>query len=302
MGRMTKAQIKKTLEENSIDALLLPKSEKFTHKQRQFAKGVANGLTQSDAYRLAYDTEGKSSIVNCEASKLANSPKIAQLIEAYSLANTAKEYHSPLRLRELVINNLVMHAISEDIKPAQRLKATELLGKLTEVGSFTERKETTVIHQSSQLKAKLLDQLKTIVNEDGSEITEDEGDKLLRELMGVGSNNTQHHEPTTMGDTEQDSDHPESYTHINPLTQSSPQTNEDLTQSSQESDQSDTSLTHAIHDQNGIVNENKELHTGNVTSVKKEGVGGEEKAADAGWEEYKEDPPSNLGTMDKGGV
>jgi hypothetical protein len=205
-------------------------------------------------------------------------------------------------LRELVINNLVMHAISEDIKPAQRLKATELLGKLTEVGSFTERKETTVIHQSSQLKAKLLDQLKTIVNEDGSEVTEDDGDRLLRELMGYRVAESQDHEPTHSTPPEQESDHPESYTHINPLTQSSPQTNEDLTQSSPETTESDSSLTDAIHDQNGIVNENKELHTGNVTSVKKEGVGGEEKAADAGWEEYKEDPPSNLGTMDKGGV
>lgn len=296
MGKLSKREIKQNLENTPIDTLLLGKNGKreLTHKQKQFAKGVANGLTKSEAYRQAYETTQNPSAVHSDAQKLMRNPRISHLIEAYQQANEAREYQSPARLRELVIHQLTMHALSEEIPPAQRIKSLELLGKVTEVGAFTERKESIVVHQSAQLKAKLLDQLKTIVNEDGSEITEDEGDKLLRELMGVGSSNTQHHEPTHSAPPEQESDHPESYTHINPHTQSSPETDPDTN--------SDSSLTDAIHDQNGIVNENKELHTGNVTSVKKEGVGGEEKAADAGWEEYKEDPPSNLGTMDKGGV
>jgi len=292
MGKLSKREIKQNLESIPMDTLLLgvKGKGKFTHKQKKFAKGVAKGLTQSDAYRQAYDTEGKPSIVNSEASKLANTPKIAQLIEAYSQANQAREYHSPARLRELVIHQLTMHALAEEIPPAQRIKSLELLGKITEVGAFTERKESIVVHQSAQLKAKLLDQLKTIVNEDGSQVTEDEGDKLLKELMGYRVAEQDNQAPTHTAPPEAENDHPQSYIHINPHT------------GSNEISESDSSLTDAIHGKNEISNENKELLTGNVTSEKKEGVGVVKKLADAGWEEYKEVPPSNLGTMGEGEV
>ena len=202
--------------------------------------------------------------------------------------------HSPARLRELVIHQLTMHALAEEIPPAQRIKSLELLGKITEVGAFTERKESIVVHQSAQLKAKLLDQLKTIVNEDGSQVTEDEGDKLLRELMGYRVAEQDNQAPTHTAPPEAENDHPQSYKHTNPHTQSS--------QESDDHTESDSSLTDAIHGKNEISNENKELLTGNVTSEKKEGVGVVEKASDAGREEYKEVPPSNLGTMGEGEV
>ena len=204
-----------------MDTLLLGTKGKgkLTHKQKEFAKGVAKGLTQSDAYRQAYDTEGKSSIVNCEASKLANNPKIAQLIEAYSQANHAKEYHSPLRLRELVIHQLTMHALSEEVPPAQRIKSLELLGKLTEVGAFTDRKESVVIHESSKVKEKLLDQLKTIINGDITEVN-DEGDELLAQLSGYRSSGKAISDPTTPPPPAPESDHPDYPIHTIPHTES----------------------------------------------------------------------------------
>ena len=100
--------------------------------------------------------------------------------------------------------------------------------------------------------------------------------------------------PTHTAPPEAENDHPQSYIHINPHTRTNHESDPNT--------ESDSSLTDAIHGKNEISNENKELLTGNVTSEKKEGVGVVEKASDAGWEEYKEVPPSNLGTMGEGEV
>lgn len=282
MGKMTKREIKESLESIPMDTLLLGVKGKgqLTHKQKQFAKGVAKGLTKSEAYRQAYDTQQKPSAVHSDAQKLMRNPRISHLIEAYQQANEAREYHSPTRLRELVIHQLTMHALAEDVPPAQRIKSLELLGKVTEVGAFTERKESVVIHESSKLKQKLLDQLKTIVSEDGKQVTEDEGDKLLKELMGYRVAESSDHEPTHTAPPEVENDHPPEHQHINPHTQPSPESN-------------------AICPKNENSNENKELLTGNITSEDfggEKGVGVDENMGDGMDVEYREVPPSDFGT------
>lgn len=286
MGKLSKREIKESLENIPMDTLLLGVKGKgqLTHKQKQFAKGVAKGLTKSDAYRNAYDTQMKPNAVASSANKLAKRPDIQLLIDAYSQANHAKEYHSPLRLRELVIHQLTMHALSEDVPPAQRIKSLELLGKVTEVGAFTERKESVVIHESSKLKQKLLDQLKTIVSEDGAQVTEDEGDKLLKELMGYRVAESSDHEPTHTPPPEVKNDHPQSYTHINPHTQPN---------------QESADPSNAICTQNENSNENKELLTGNISSEDfggEKGVGVDENTGEGMDVEYREVPPSDFGT------
>lgn len=51
---------------------------KLTAKQEAFAQGIADGLCQADAYRMAYDAENmKDESVYPQASKLMKSPKIA---------------------------------------------------------------------------------------------------------------------------------------------------------------------------------------------------------------------------------
>jgi hypothetical protein len=267
MGKISKREIKQNLESIPMDTLLLGTKGKgkLTHKQKEFAKGVAKGLTQSDAYRQAYDTEGKPSIVNCEASKLANNPKIAQVIEAYSQANLAKTYHSPLRLRELVIHQLTIHALSEEVPPAQRIKSLELLGKLTEVGAFTERKESVVIHESSKIKERLLNQLKTIIQGDITEV-KDEGDELLAKIAGYRPSDGDISDPTTPPPPALDNDHPDHPIHTIPLTQS---------------------------DSDSTVLENSTTVVENST---KEGVGGFKDSGDGEDVDYREVPPSKNGS------
>lgn len=51
---------------------------KLTAKQEAFAQGIADGLGQADAYRMAYDADGmKDESIYPQASKLMKNPKIA---------------------------------------------------------------------------------------------------------------------------------------------------------------------------------------------------------------------------------
>lgn len=65
---------------------------------------------------------------------------------------------SSVQIRHMVVNKLVQETENPD--PRIRVKALELLGKMSDVGLFTERSEVTVTHQSTedlraQLKARL---------------------------------------------------------------------------------------------------------------------------------------------------
>jgi len=199
MAKITKREIKEGLENIPIEQLLLgsANSRELTHKQKTFAKQVALGKPKTVAYRIAYDTKGKKSTQAVNAHKVSNNDNVKNMIEAYSRAFEAREYQKPERLRELVIHQLTELALNPEVKDAQRIRSLELLGKVSEVGAFVDRKETRVIHESSKIKERLLDQLKTIINVDASEI--DDGDSLLRELSGNDPTESepQDQDPTT---------------------------------------------------------------------------------------------------------
>lgn len=183
LPRLSRKQIREGLDSIPMDTILLGvgKSKELTHKQKQFARHVALGKTKADAYRESYNTKASPQIVGNEASKLSRHPQIAIEIEAYRLAKEAEEYRNPADLRRLVIHQLTQHALDDGINPAQRIKSLELLGKVAGVDVFMERKETTVIHQSGDIKARLLNQLKTIIDVDSREVSEG-AESLLAEL------------------------------------------------------------------------------------------------------------------------
>jgi len=61
-------------------------------------------------------------------------------------------------IRNTVVNKLVLETENADARI--RIKALELLGKMTDVGLFTERKEITVTHQNAdELREKLREKL-----------------------------------------------------------------------------------------------------------------------------------------------
>ena len=194
MAKITKREIREGLEQIPIEQILLGSigDKQLTHKQKTFAKQVALGKPKAQAYRVAYDTNGNPITASANAQKLMGDTRIKLLVEAYTRAFEAREYQKPERLRELVIHQLTELALNPEVKDAQRIRSLELLGKVSEVGAFTERKETKVIHESSKIKERLLEQLKTIINVDAKEL--DDGESLLAELSG---NSAESENPTT---------------------------------------------------------------------------------------------------------
>ena len=217
MAKITKREIREGLENIPIEQILLgsANSRELTHKQKTFAKQVALGKPKAQAYKIAYDTNGNPITASANAQKLMGDTRIKLLVDAYSRAFEAREYQKPERLRELVIHQLTELALNPEVKDAQRIRSLELLGKVSEVGAFVDRKETRVIHESSKIKERLLDQLKTIINVDASEI--DEGESLLRELSG---SEPQTEDPTTTRPPQIDHAEHGNYIHSIPNTQS----------------------------------------------------------------------------------
>ena len=169
--KLTRAQIKEGLDTIPIETLLMSgegKQAKITHKQREFARAVAMGQSKAQAYRVSHKAKPSKRTINSEPYKLASDPRIAREIEHYRLALEAEKHRNPVQLKALLVQQLVQHSLDEDFPPAQRMKALQLIGQLFEVGAFLERKETTVVHKSTDIRTRLLERLNpTTVIDDG---------------------------------------------------------------------------------------------------------------------------------------
>ena len=67
------------------------------------------------------------------------------------------------QIRYLVTNKLVIESTNED--PRIRIRALELLGKITDVGLFTEKSEVTVTHRSTEaITESLRDKIRRLMN------------------------------------------------------------------------------------------------------------------------------------------
>ena len=89
------------------------------------------------------------------------------------------------------MHQLTLHALNEDNPPASRIRSLELLGKTYDVGLFEDRKVVTTINQSSEVKSKLINQIKSMLsNQSITDVTVDDGDSLLNEIKGFSGNET----------------------------------------------------------------------------------------------------------------
>ena len=180
---LTRKQAKEALETMPLDALLgNGVSRELTSKQRAFARAVAMGETGAGAYRAAYKTKAKPKVVGDAASKLRAHAGIAQEIEALKLAQAAAEHRSPAALRALVIQTLVEVAVNPDEKAAVRVNAAKVLGTVTEVAAFTERKEVRTIASSDDTRARIMSELRSLMLNTGEAVDVD-AISLLDELQ-----------------------------------------------------------------------------------------------------------------------
>jgi hypothetical protein len=206
MAKLSRKQIREGLEQVPIDTVLLGVNSpigKLTPKQREFARLVAMGETKAGAYREAYSSKGKPKVVAQRGYELGSRSDMQVVIDAYQAAIEAAKYRTPAQLRELVIHQLTQHALDTECPPAQRIKALELLGKVSEVAAFTERKETTVINQASDIKQRLLESLRNVVDIEPNQPTED--DDLLAEIAGENCKPSEpdpYRTPTPLSDSE----------------------------------------------------------------------------------------------------
>jgi phage terminase small subunit len=186
MKKLTRAQAKEALETIPLSHVLGGAATKaLTAKQRRFAQEVAKGSTKADAWRAAYPNPAQSTL-RSDPYKLANNPRIVREIEAYQLAVEASKHRTPAALRELVIQSLVQVVIDPDSKASVKVAAAKVLGTVTEVAAFTERKEVRTITSSEDARARVMGELRQLIAAGASDATiiEDQADELLAELGG----------------------------------------------------------------------------------------------------------------------
>lgn len=231
--KLTRQQIKQGLEQVPIsDILGAPVAKQLTKKQQAFALNVAKGDTGADAYRKAYQSKGKPKTVAGEAIKLRKNPRIAQVTEAYSAALEAQRYQTPAALRALVIDSLVKVIIDPEANHGQVVAAAKVLGTVTEVAAFTERKEVTTITSSDAAKQKVMQQLREIMRNDAQDVdsVEVEATTLLNELAAPRET------PTTPNEALESHTHIHTIPHKQPSPKSTPQGANDSAEESQADD------------------------------------------------------------------
>jgi hypothetical protein len=172
------------LDQFPIAGLLGGSSRELTAKQKAFAREVALGSTGAGAYRKVYSDKAKPKIAGNAASVLKQHSGIALEIDAIKRAQEAEHLKNPLALRSLVIQTLVEVASNPDAKHSDRLAAVKILGGVTEVAAFSEKKETKVIISSSNARAEILAELRLLANAHATDakVIDAQASELLDEL------------------------------------------------------------------------------------------------------------------------
>lgn len=185
--KLTRKQIEEGLSSIPVSDILGAKiSRALTPKQRAFAMGVAKGKTKADAYREAYPNAQSQRTLAVDPYRLASDPRIVREMEAYTLAIEAAKHRTPAALRELVIQSLVSVVIDPDAKQSVRVAAAKVLGTVTEVAAFTERKEVRTITSSADTRARIMGELRQMMSgqiEDATTLELQAGE-LMAELAG----------------------------------------------------------------------------------------------------------------------
>jgi len=223
--KLTRTQIREGLDTIPIETLLSSgegKRPKLTSKQKAFAHAIALGETKAEAYRQSYKRNASKSTLATQPYVLARDSRITREVEAYQLALEAEKHRTPIQLKALLVQQLVQHSLDEDFPPAQRMKALQMIGNLFEVGAFLERKESTIVHKSSDIRTRLLERLGK-----ASDVTakQDDGLTLLEEIRGDGLANAPPDAPTDGVGAPAGGVHAHDLTHTVSLIQSSEKNN-----------------------------------------------------------------------------
>ena len=187
--KLNRSQIREALDQLPIDEILLGNKAEpntLTHKQKAFAEEIAKGATKAGAYKKAYQSKGTSHTRSREGSKLLSNPQVSTHVDQIKLAIEAQKYLFPAHLRALAIQQLTEKALDPAIPPAIQVRCLELIGKMSDVALFQERKEIRETATTSEAKSKLISTLADAIRSSRSLSVDRKKDAedLLKEITG----------------------------------------------------------------------------------------------------------------------
>lgn len=181
--KLSRQQIRESLNTLPIESILgRSVSKQLNPKQKAFARRVAQGQTKAEAYRQTYNQNPARSTLVTRPYELASDPRIKREIEAYELALEASKYRTPIALRELVIQTLVQTLVDPDAKHSAKLTAAKILGTVSEVSAFTERKEITHVSSSQDARDQIMSALSDMLKSNAVDV---DPTTLIQELEGT---------------------------------------------------------------------------------------------------------------------
>lgn len=181
MKTITRKQAKETIKSKGLEGSLRMGKLPLTAKQKRFAEGIVlEGLTASDSYRRAYDTQGKPVTVNPNASRLMANSKVQATIDALERAKEVAASQTAEALKSLVVSTLVDVATNSD-RDSVRVAAVKTLGTVVGVDMFRETKRIETVKDSSEIRSQIMQQLKTMMLS-GDNVQDVDADSLLDEL------------------------------------------------------------------------------------------------------------------------
>jgi hypothetical protein len=184
--KLNRKQIREGLEQTPIEAVVLGAVNNsgvtLTAKEKRFAEELARGETKAGAYRKAYKSKGNAATQAKRGYEIAQREDVIGYSESIKAALEAQRFATPAHLRALTIHELTKGATDPEMPPAQRVKCLELLGKITEVALFTERREVVKVSDAAQVRTALLDSIKAAIKSGASDVEYQDADELLREI------------------------------------------------------------------------------------------------------------------------
>ena len=182
ISKLSRRQVEEALSSVPVSHILGSQATReLTPKQRAFAMEIAKGSRGAEAYRRVYSDKGKKKTQGDDASRLRRHPGVSAEIDAYRLALEAQEHRSPAALRALVVQSLVQVLIDPEASHSARTNAARVLGTVTEVAAFTERREVRTINDSIAAREALLNEIKDLMRTVEMPAAAD-ADSLLAEL------------------------------------------------------------------------------------------------------------------------
>ena len=138
-------------------------SSKLTPKQLHFARCVASGMSQAQAYREAYDCkpDALKETQQQAASRLMSNPMVRARVDYLIRQKEAGIAASALSDRERVLSKLRHMLDNAEPSDGNKLRAAELLGK--SVGLFKDVVEQKSTANSAEVEAKLQAKLEQLL-------------------------------------------------------------------------------------------------------------------------------------------